>query len=1074
MISKETLDYLKTLDRLRITARTLRDQGLEGILGFDLDDDHWEQQISNNEKVLFRRAKHLAWSLGKIEEHDCEYGEHLFYPPDAGKNRPYNSEVNYPDWPAIKLPLYKVTDLVDPIGLYHKFKDARIAGDPLSRYVLDLFKLNRVPFDKYEGGEPNDALLKCLVKILNGALTEPALYKQVKRDRVKIPQEAERLIAEELTGAGVLRLNRILLDDIYKDEVKPAEESVELFHLPGEPAPILFAANFLRTRLGNLHLFLEVDTLSCYYRIVRELYNLHNTNWGFGAARPGEHSGKPSVFVTTECARAIGYFARLSENTSHFLQQMHAIKQYVDHVETAQHPTDPFVPKLPVEWCQGELECCFVSLKTTIEGFRDYVAITLPDLKEASDLRETIKLVEESVAEFVERSVKSFEDVEQWVRTLRQVEQKFRERSKRPRKKKTKLAILEQMPEFDLTETAHRVALGAIAGARKEFERLNEKTSDQNILTESAAVFMTLAKWLRTHLGPAKEYFERVLHKCLAENARERSPKMVHDLALSALSVGLITKDWNRHDCRQALEILCENVDEGGEFPEGSPFAYTAKGEGRTVINAQIIRAFAQIAQHVPEDPDPEVFQKIPARVERMIDYFESRVINHKRGVAWPGRASLHDERSSLWITSISVLALHRIVLMLDELINNQVKKHLNTKTPADLKRDGVPYLHRLMCSDIGYTALDEGEHPDDRRALMELEGMRAHLLGSARVRKALRARTVLDDLPLRSLILDGPPGTGKTTLVKSLAVTSNVDFVEVMSHDLYRPGTEHVMEQATMVMDALAMLTGTVILFDEFEPILHVRPDHPVRITEMLTGNMLPKFDALYKAAGQNRIAYVMATNHVERLDSAAIRAGRFDRMRFIYYPDPASRACRLASEFRLLLKRLEEKGLPLPQDLKGADRRLTTVVAMTARCYINRLCNTGWFSAPEIKTASKIDQKEIVISPQTEDRLRPVWRYILSGEESELIDWTLFGSAERTSAEAAPVDGEKKPKVERPVEKLVKQRDEGLYNSVKANPDYSWDEMIALLIKPFRARRVGVVRPFTGDKRWSEPIAS
>jgi len=241
-----------------------------------------------------------------------------------------------------------------------------------------------------------------------------------------------------------------------------------------------------------------------------------------------------------------------------------------------------------------------------------------------------------------------------------------------------------------------------------------------------------------------------------------------------------------------------------------------------------------------------------------------------------------------------------------------------------------------------------------------------------------------------------------------------------------------------------------------------------------MLTGNMLPKFDALYKAAGQNRIAYVMATNHVERLDSAAIRAGRFDRMRFIYYPDPASRACRLASEFRLLLKRLEEKGLPLPQDLKGADRRLTTVVAMTARCYINRLCNTGWFSAPEIKTASKIDQKEIVISPQTEDRLRPVWRYILSGEESELIDWTLFGSAERTSAEAAPVDGEKKPKVERPVEKLVKQRDEGLYNSVKANPDYSWDEMIALLIKPFRARRVGVVRPFTGDKRWSEPIAS
>jgi hypothetical protein len=337
---------------------------------------------------------------------------------------------------------------------------------------------------------------------------------------------------------------------------------------------------------------------------------------------------------------------------------------------------------------------------------------------------------------------------------------------------------------------------------------------------------------------------------------------------------------------------------------------------------------------------------------------------------------------------------------------------------------------------------------------------------------------------------------------VKSLAMTSNVDFVEVMSHDLYGPGTEHVMEQATMVMDALAMLTGTVILFDEFEPILHVRTRRPVRITEMLTGNMLPKFDALYKAAGQNRIAYVMATNHVERLDSAAIRVGRFDRMRLIYYPDPASRACRLASELRLLLKRLDDAGL-LPENLDGADQRLTNVVAMTAKCYINRLCITGWFSAPSKITTVTIDEisgkRQIIISPQSEDKLTPVWRYIMTGEESKLIDWSLFGSAKSTSGAAAAVAGEDEPEdqnkaqdedkltMERRLEnvvKVVKEHDEALRNAVKANAHFTWDEMLILLTQKFEERKGDRrvhppkynyhERRFRGERRWSASAAT
>src|SRR6185369_15919064 len=134
-------------------------------------------------------------------------------------------------------------------------------------------------------------------------------------------------------------------------------------------------------------------------------------------------------------------------------------------------------------------------------------------------------------------------------------------------------------------------------------------------------------------------------------------------------------------------------------------------------------------------------------------------------------------------------------------------------------------------------------------------------------------------------------------------------------------------------VMDALKLLTSTVILFDEFEPILHTRPPIAVRITEMLTGNMLPKLDALYNAAAQNGIAYVLSTNYVERLDSAAIRPARFDRMRFIYYPDAASRVCRLVSEFRHLMHRLEATKVTIQPPVVGSERRLMEVAANTAR---------------------------------------------------------------------------------------------------------------------------------------------
>ena len=47
------------------------------------------------------------------------------------------------------------------------------------------------------------------------------------------------------------------------------------------------------------------------------------------------------------------------------------------------------------------------------------------------------------------------------------------------------------------------------------------------------------------------------------------------------------------------------------------------------------------------------------------------------------------------------------------------------------------------------------------------------------------------------SLILHGPPGTGKTTMVESLALTCNVPLVEVTPSDIVVAGVDKVEHRA-------------------------------------------------------------------------------------------------------------------------------------------------------------------------------------------------------------------------------------------------------------------------------------
>lgn len=143
------------------------------------------------------------------------------------------------------------------------------------------------------------------------------------------------------------------------------------------------------------------------------------------------------------------------------------------------------------------------------------------------------------------------------------------------------------------------------------------------------------------------------------------------------------------------------------------------------------------------------------------------------------------------------------------------------------------------------------------------------------------------------------PPGTGKTHILEQLADDAGAWCIEITPSNLLVGGEAEVEKQAQEVFEALGMLRGAVVIFDEFERVLLKRPQTPddkgTNVFSFLTASMLPKLKRLHGAAERGQIVYALLTNRVATLDRAAIRSGRFDAHLGIYYPDPLSRMARL-----------------------------------------------------------------------------------------------------------------------------------------------------------------------------------
>ena len=191
--------------------------------------------------------------------------------------------------------------------------------------------------------------------------------------------------------------------------------------------------------------------------------------------------------------------------------------------------------------------------------------------------------------------------------------------------------------------------------------------------------------------------------------------------------------------------------------------------------------------------------------------------------------------------------------------------------------------------------ALEEGAAQAAQRALAARPGPKppAHPRWEDRIINH-EVRKQLESERVRSALLAGPPGTGKTSLIEALAehrASGKRSYLVNLSPDwLMVDGVHGVSSRLDFAFLLLELMKDTIVFFDEIDELLLEREGvADESFSRLLTTSMLPAFQRLHD--GGRGIRFFVATNHVEKFDSAIIRKGRFDRVIPVELPDDESR---------------------------------------------------------------------------------------------------------------------------------------------------------------------------------------
>ncbi|KAL9540668.1 hypothetical protein MBANPS3_009552 [Mucor bainieri] len=163
---------------------------------------------------------------------------------------------------------------------------------------------------------------------------------------------------------------------------------------------------------------------------------------------------------------------------------------------------------------------------------------------------------------------------------------------------------------------------------------------------------------------------------------------------------------------------------------------------------------------------------------------------------------------------------------------------------------------------------------------------------------------------PPRGILLYGPPGCSKTTLVKVIASSANVAFLSINGAQLYSPFVGDSEKVVRTTFQKARASAPAIIFLDETEAIVGKRNmghggSSGDSVQERVLSTLLNEMDGVESA---DSVLVVGATNRPDMLDAALMRPGRFDQAVYVPPPDEAA---------RVEILKIHTKQMPLSSDV-------------------------------------------------------------------------------------------------------------------------------------------------------------
>ncbi|VVB66792.1 VCP-like ATPase [Candidatus Gugararchaeum adminiculabundum] len=142
--------------------------------------------------------------------------------------------------------------------------------------------------------------------------------------------------------------------------------------------------------------------------------------------------------------------------------------------------------------------------------------------------------------------------------------------------------------------------------------------------------------------------------------------------------------------------------------------------------------------------------------------------------------------------------------------------------------------------------------------------------------------------VPSKGLLLFGPPGCGKTLILKAAANELNATFLTLSGADLLKRGYEMAGVMIKETFNRAREQTPAIIFIDEIESVVPSRSSNSSPLIENIVTQVLSEMDGMKEL---KKVMFVGATNKPSMIDSALMRPGRFDKIIYIPPPDEAAR---------------------------------------------------------------------------------------------------------------------------------------------------------------------------------------